>query len=92
MSGWAIRFTEKSLKQINKLDLPIRRRIFNYLDKVVSSASPLASSEPLTGLPGKRKFRIGDYRILFTAQHQQLTILVLKVGHRSHVYKNTTDL
>ncbi len=33
------------------------------------------------------KYRVGDYRVIARIEDQQLLILVIRIGHRSAVYK-----
>lgn len=39
------------------------------------------------GLQGYRKFRVGDYRIIYKIDHQDIKILI--IGHRQDVYDKT---
>lgn len=36
---------------------------------------------------GKYKLRIGDYRVVYSLSHQESTVRVEKIGHRSTIYK-----
>ena len=45
-------------------------------------------SAALTGKPpGRRKLRVGSYRVVYTVQDDALLVLVIAVGHRRRVYK-----
>jgi mRNA-degrading endonuclease RelE of RelBE toxin-antitoxin system len=33
------------------------------------------------------KFRIGDYRLICSKENEELTIIVIELGHRNGVYK-----
>lgn len=46
----------------------------------------LSGSEKLTGQELYR-VRQGNYRILYSIQNNELTIWVIKVGHRKHIYR-----
>ena len=47
---------------------------------------PIKFGEPLRrSLSGFRRLRVGDYRVIY--QLQGRTVLILKIGHRSEVYK-----
>jgi len=47
---------------------------------------PMKFGEPLRrSLSGFRKLRVGDYRVIYQIQGQ--TVVILKIGHRSTVYK-----
>lgn len=46
---------------------------------------PIAFGEPLRqSLRGHRKLRVGDYRVIYRIEEQE--IIVLKIGHRKEVY------
>lgn len=72
---------ERDLKKINKKQLKI---IFN---KIESGLSVKADKFPsLTGkFEGLRKFRVGDYRIIYSIFED--TVLILRVAHRKEAYK-----
>ncbi len=74
---------------IPKEDLPripdnIRQRISNAIEHRLLN-EPLKFGEPLKrSLKGYRKFRVGDYRIIYRIDKEN--ILILKIGHRKEVY------
>ncbi len=41
----------------------------------------------LTGEDNLYRIRVGNYRIIYSIQDNQLLILVLKIGHRRDVYQ-----
>ena len=85
--SWQIIFTKKAQKQINSLDKAIQSRIKQaILEKL--AINPDLFLEPLCGeLGGFYKFRIGDYRLICSKENEQLTIIVIELGHRREVYK-----
>ena len=40
----------------------------------------------LVSQPDRRRLRVGDYRVVYTIEAEQLVIWVVHVGHRSRVY------
>ena len=78
-------YTKRSVKDINKLDKQVKKRIKESLEKY--SNDPFYYSEKLT-LPklGNYRFRIGDYRVIFDIEEKK--IIILRVGHRSEIYKS----
>ena len=71
---------EKDLKIIPKRDL------FKILEKIESlhvDPRPVGS-EKLTGLE-KYRLRQGNYRIVYSIQDYELTVWVVKVGHRRYI-------
>ena len=82
--GFNIKFKESSLKELKKISKPDAKQI---VFKVISDLSrdPLSYPELKGDFKGLRKFRVGDYRVIFTVVEND--ILVLRVGHRKDVYK-----
>jgi len=80
-------FTKKAQKQINSLDKSIQSRIKKaILEKI--AVNPDLFLEPLSGeLGGFSKFRIGDYRLICSKENEQLTIIIVELGHRREIYK-----
>ena len=73
---------EKDLRSIPK----------KYLKKILTRIEALAQEPRPQGyekLSGQEKYRIrqGTYRIIYSLQEQELTVWVVKVGHRKDVYR-----
>jgi mRNA interferase RelE/StbE len=43
--------------------------------------------ETFKGEEGLLRLRVGDYRIIYRVAERDLTVLVLKIGHRRDVYR-----
>ena len=41
----------------------------------------------LKGGDGEARIRVGDWRIIYFVRHDELVVLVIKIGHRSDVYR-----
>lgn len=77
-------YTRRAEKDIKKLDSSIKSRIGNALLKLRDN--PLLYSEKLSDPAlGTYKFRIGDYRVIFDIEGND--IVILRVGHRREIYK-----
>ena len=84
--SWQWSFTEKSEKQLNKLDKIVRKRIIKKLDLWCKYEKPLNFAESLINSQlGTYRYRVSDYRIIFDVERD--TIVVLAVGHRREIYK-----
>jgi mRNA interferase RelE/StbE len=71
----------RDLKKINKTQV---RKILGKIEFELSKAPE--SCPALTGkFAGLRKFRVGDYRIIFSILDD--TILILRVSHRKEAYR-----
>jgi len=78
---WKIEFGASAAKELEKLGHQDARRIINFLRKrVLAAEHPRAVGEPLRGpkFGCFWKYRVG---------HSVLVIFVVRVGHRSKVYK-----
>jgi mRNA interferase RelE/StbE len=87
--AWAINYTETAKRELKKLDKPAARRILDFLDnRVAKQDDPRQLGKALSGPLGTLwRYRIGDYRVICEIQHQTVTVLVLRVGHRREVYR-----
>lgn len=81
---YEIIFTDKSLKQLKKLEKDIQKRIIKALERI--RIRPEAYVTKLIGDPGYR-LRVGNYRVLMDIDKQKILILVLKIAHRKTIYK-----
>lgn len=85
---WTINFEDAALKEFGKLDPPLQKTLLRYLKEKISLADdPRQYGEPLrSNLAGLWKYRVGNYRIICSINPADITILVLRIGHRRKVY------
>ncbi len=87
--AWKIEFDPAALKELQKLDKPVEKRILKFLrERVEKLDDPRQIGASLHGtLSGLWKYRVGDYRLICSLENNRLVVLVLRVGHRREVYK-----
>jgi mRNA interferase RelE/StbE len=87
--AWKIEFDRAALKELDKLDKPVARRILKFLnDHVGKLDDPRKIGARLQGtLSEFWKYRVGDYRLICSLENNRLVVLVLRIGHRREVYK-----
>ena len=87
--AWNLELSPRAQQQLDKLDKAAARRIAKFLyERVGRLNDPRQIGEPLQGtLIGLWRYRVGDYRIICTLEHDRLVVLVLRIGHRREVYK-----
>ena len=73
---------EKDLNVIPKKDL---KKILERIEALSEDHRP-KGCEKLTGQL-RYRFRQGRYRILYSIQDDELTVWVVKVGHRKDIYR-----
>lgn len=77
-------YTHRAIKDIDALDTTVRQRIGKSLQRY--EQNPLPHAEPLKQSDlGSYRFRIGDYRVVFDLEGEE--IVILRVGHRRDIYK-----
>ena len=69
--AWIVRLAAAAEKTLLKLDPPVARRIVKKLDDI-------AAGDPR---------RIGDWRVICDLADASRTINVVRIGHRSDVYR-----
>jgi mRNA interferase RelE/StbE len=86
--AWTIEFEPAALKELEKLDKPVYRRIMKFLNERVRKLDdPRQIGARLQGtLSEFWKYRVGDYRLICSLEHGRLVVLVLRIGHRREVY------
>jgi mRNA interferase RelE/StbE len=87
--AWNLELSPRAQQQLDKLDKAAARRIAKFLyERVGRLNDPRQIGEPLQGtLIGLWRYRVGDYRVICTLEHDRLVVLVLRIGHRREVYK-----
>ncbi len=81
---WTVIWSDKSKKQLQKLDKSIARQIRNHVED--AKKDPMISAKHLTGTRFYR-LRVGKYRVIFDLHQNKMIIFVIKVDIRKKVYK-----
>lgn len=73
-------------KDLHKIAPKDVKRIVACIEKLANNPYPVDAVR----LKGREEWRIrqGDYRILYIVEEQNVTVFVVKIGHRKQVYKN----
>lgn len=87
-SNWTIEFDSVAEKEFERLDKAVARRISKFLyQRLASLDDPRQLGERLQGtLSQFWKYRVGDYRIICSLEHDRLVVLVVRIGHRKEIY------
>jgi len=87
---WKIELDERANRDLDKLDLPVARRVYKFLyDRVAKLENPRSIGELLHGpkLGELWKYRVGDCRLICKIEDNRLLVLVVRIGHRGEVYR-----
>jgi mRNA interferase RelE/StbE len=84
---YKINFTKQAYKSLRRVPRDIVGRMRERLDQIAQDPyAPYANVTKLQNRPGYR-LRVGDWRVIYDLQDDELVILVLKVGPRGDVYR-----
>jgi mRNA interferase RelE/StbE len=81
--AYRISYKKSVRKDLASLPKAEARRVLDKIEKELTSRPN--NCPPLKGLfAGLRKLRVGDYRVIFVVQEEE--VLVLRIEHRRDVY------
>jgi mRNA interferase RelE/StbE len=87
--AWRVEFSARAEKQLDKIDPVNRARILQTLKRDLARHDhPRDFGEAMIGnWTGYWRYRVGDYRAICKIEDAVVTVFVIEVGHRRHVYR-----
>ena len=82
--SYSLRIKHSAAKALGRLSAPDRARLVAAIDRLADE--PFAGGLLKGEFAGLRRLRVGSYRIVYEAIHEELTVLVVRLGHRRDVY------
>ena len=80
-------FVRSAYKEYRKVPQRIRQRIDEVLQILcINPVSDVLKLRKIRGLENHYRIRVGDYRIIYSPQHDKLIIRVIRVRQRRDVY------
>lgn len=83
---YQIEFTKGATKQLNKLPNNIKERIDAKILDLALEPRP-DGVKKLKGDENTYRIRVSDYRVIYEIYDDVLLISIVKLGHRSEIYK-----
>jgi mRNA interferase RelE/StbE len=83
---YQIEFVKQAAKQLRALPAQEQERLQPKIDALATEPRPIGVIK-LAGEEDLYRIRVGNYRIIYSIQDDQLLILVVKIGHRRDVYR-----
>ena len=83
--SFSIKIKASAAKSLSRIPKAERSRLLQAIDRL--RREPLAGGSLKGEFSGLRRLRVGDYRIVYEVLHEQLTVLVVRIGHRREVYR-----
>ena len=87
--AWRVDLSDAAVKALKKIDRQAAQRITHFIrERILASDNPRAHGKPLHGeLRTYWRYRVGPYRLICHIEDDALRILVVRIAHRSHVFK-----
>ena len=87
MAKFSVRLKASAAKEIENIEpKKMRRQIIDRIEHLSDNPRP-PNCEKLSGNSDRYRVRQGAYRIVYSIADDVLIVFVVKVGHRSTVYK-----
>lgn len=87
--GWSdayqVELAERARRSLAELPADVRRRLVRELERLVRDPWHPGTTA-LVDSPYRRA-RVGDYRIVNEIETDKLVVFVIKIAHRSQIYK-----
>ncbi|HEY5513464.1 MAG TPA: type II toxin-antitoxin system RelE/ParE family toxin [Geomonas sp.] len=83
---YRIELTKAAVRDLTAVPKPMLKRLDACILGLANDPLPLGV-KMLKNSNGLYRVRVSDYRILYRIEHEILTVLVVKIGHRREVYR-----
>ena len=84
---YEIRFTRAAERGLASLPKRDQRRVDAAILGLAGDPHP-PGSKKLEGAGDLYRIRVGDYRVLYTVEHDRLVVLVVDIGNRRDIYRS----
>lgn len=89
MASYQIEFVRSARKEFERLSKKMRSSATEALSLLAQNPySELLKVKKLKGQASLYRIRVGDYRLVYEVRDERLVVLVIKIGHRSSIYRN----
>jgi mRNA interferase RelE/StbE len=87
VAKYSVRLKASAVTEIEQIEpKKVRRQIVNRIGALSEDPRP-PGCEKLSGQSSRYRLRQGAYRIVYAVEDDLLVVFVVKVGHRSAVYR-----
>jgi mRNA interferase RelE/StbE len=83
--SYSLRIKASAVKSLRRVPTAERLRLIEAIDRLATE--PTAGGVLKGEFRGLRRLRVGRYRIVYEVDEGELTILVVRIGHRKDVYR-----
>lgn len=84
---YKVEYSTSAKKELEELDYTLFKKIKKAIDLLAENPFPNGSIKLEATKAKLYRIRKGDYRIIYSVNHNIVTITILKIAHRRDVYK-----
>jgi len=89
--AYVVDFTDAAERELRRLSLPARVGVARVLERL--AANPRRPGvRMVVGQDHLYRAKAGDYRIIFAIHERRVVIVVVRVAHRTRVYRHMDSL
>ena len=87
--GWRVELSDAAVKALRKIDPQAAQRIIRFIrERILAADDPRTNGKALQGnLRAYWRYRVGAYRLICHIEDDALRVLVVRIAHRSDVYR-----
>ncbi|MBI3184065.1 MAG: type II toxin-antitoxin system RelE/ParE family toxin [Myxococcales bacterium] len=87
MAVYTVTILPEALRALEKLPKEVQRRIRDKIDRLAHNPRPPGVKALQGSERGYLRLRVGDYRLIYRVEDEQLLVLVVRIGHRREIYR-----
>jgi mRNA interferase RelE/StbE len=88
---WTIEILPVARRKLLALRGPIQEQIRNAIRLLAGDPTPSDSIAMRGKGTNLHRLRVGNYRVVYRLQAERVCVLVIRIGHRSEVYRGWED-
>jgi mRNA interferase RelE/StbE len=86
MAQYKIEISASAERQLKKIRREDTVRILRSISLLANDPRPIGCRK-MSGYDDVYRIRVGNYRVIYEIDGKQITIVILKIGHRKEVYR-----
>jgi mRNA interferase RelE/StbE len=86
MDSYKVEFTRSAEKDLRRIDRQFVAGIVAAIESLEGNPRPIGCTK-LSGSDHTYRIRVGAYQVIYDIEDNHLLVLVIKVGHRKHIYR-----
>jgi len=85
-SNWKVIWDKKAVEDLSEIDKEDAKLILNKVENYLA-IDPVRLGKPLKGrLKVFYRYRVGNYRVIYSVEKKEITIIIIRIGKRDKVY------